>query len=109
MQGRDDLLARGRRAADHSPTLLLNSDDSPVHNTVVVIRAALTYSPDARDLVATPPVHPLPSAVHDDGYAAGSPRGAPERSDFVHVDDNARRTRAEAVRSRPGGRQPRAI
>jgi hypothetical protein len=48
------------------PTLLLDSDDSPVANTVVMTRAAPTYSPDARDLVATSMVHPLPSAVGDD-------------------------------------------
>ncbi len=48
------------------PTLLLDSDDSPVDNTVVVTRAAPTYSPGTRDLVATSLVHPLPSAVDDD-------------------------------------------
>jgi phytoene dehydrogenase-like protein len=39
------------------PTLLLDTDDSPVNNTVVVTAAAPSYSPDHRALVATSLVH----------------------------------------------------
>jgi Flavin containing amine oxidoreductase len=39
------------------PTLLLDTDDSPVNNTVVVTAAAPSYSSDHRALVATSLVH----------------------------------------------------
>ena len=39
------------------PTLLLDTDDSPVNNTVVITAAAPSYSPDHRALVATSLVH----------------------------------------------------
>ena len=39
------------------PTLLLDTDDSPVNNTVVITAAARSYSPDHRALVATSLVH----------------------------------------------------
>ena len=39
------------------PTLLLDTDDSPINNTVVVTAAAPSYSPDHRALVATSLVH----------------------------------------------------
>jgi phytoene dehydrogenase-like protein len=39
------------------PTLLLDTDDSPVNNTVVITWAAPSYSPDHRALVATSLVH----------------------------------------------------
>lgn len=40
-----------------TPTLLLDTDDGPINNTVVVTAAAPSYAPDGRALVATSLVH----------------------------------------------------